>query len=104
MKYQDQLQQIKDEIMSYLVELLKAKKTHRIEVSKYDICCFIGDYEYHLRYIKLLKGDYVRFMFIDCMGQDEWFDCMGQGEWFDCMGMMNIDNLAQIADELKVKL
>lgn len=92
MNYQEQLQQMKDEIMAYFVELLKTKKTHKIEVSKYDINCIIGDYEYQLRYISLLKGDMVRFMFIDGMGQDEWFD-----------GRLDIDNLAHIADELKAK-
>lgn len=93
MNYQEQLHQMKDEIMTYFVELLKSKKTHKIEVYKYDINCIIGDYEYQLRYISLLKGDMVRFMFIDGMGQDEWFD-----------GRLDIDNLAHIADELKAKL
>lgn len=92
MNYQEQLQQMKAEIMAYFVELLKTKKTHKIEVSKYDINCIIGDYEYQLRYISLLKGDMVRFMFVDNFGQDEWFD-----------GKLDIDNLAHIADEIQSK-
>lgn len=92
MSYQEQLEQMNNEIMSYLVSSLKSKKKHKIEVYKYDINCVIGDYEYQLRYISLLKGDMVRFMFVDNFGQDEWFD-----------GKLDIDNLAHIADELQAK-
>lgn len=94
MSYQEQLEQMKNEIMSYFVGLLKSKKSHKIEVSKYDINCiiFMGDFEYKLRYLSLLKGDMVRFMFTNDFDQDEWFD-----------GNLDIDNLAHIADELKAK-
>lgn len=91
MNYQEQLQQMKDEIMAYFVELLKSKKSHKIELYKYNIS-IIEDMEYQLRYISLLKGDIVRFMFTDDFGQDEWFD-----------GKLDIDNLAHIADEIKSK-